>query len=421
MTQQTLDFLWSKVTRKESPRKVYAKLDRSHTNWARYEVYRRFTQDFHQRDVSLVGFCRDDGASSLHIDLVLDTSEEFVIAHQKSALRVLSVGKLADRQDECDEEVVIRAQVIQRRESMRETFSCGFSTVQFVASSLNIICGYHRIPLVDVFDLECVDEAVCDPVISFNFTEGNSQPLYANDVCSMTNRCSIAGLSNGSTSFLDFRARKPVTCTGSSVQSYVMGQKRKEESGICTVRVLDRGSGTQMASSYKDGRLKMWDLRNTSSPLFDEQLKHEVCQIVFVPSPTNGCPLMWLNSTTGYVGEYGVGPTSLALVAELTVPDVTRNDATASASPKLQYCEEHRIVLVPNVSMNTLHALVDQNPWWDERPIEYEEPQMKKLSKIGFLTLSEKLNSEVSCCTWLGKEDRILVGACDGSLSTVCI
>lgn len=76
-----------------------------------------------------------------------------------------------------------------RAESERR--GSGFSSTQFMGSSMHIVCGYTRRAKIDIFDLEDVDESDCCPVRAYDLTRvahmsssvytGLTRPARAND------------------------------------------------------------------------------------------------------------------------------------------------------------------------------------------------------------------------------------------------
>ncbi|KAH9598061.1 hypothetical protein LSM04_002370 [Trypanosoma melophagium] len=340
-------------------------------------------------------------SSNIITDVVFDMEEEFAVVCQPRRLTVYTTEEWHNchlmRMESVDSLPVVSVEA-------RGWRSCGFgfSAVQFLASSLHIVAGYHHAPVVDIFDLEDVDEETCTPQQRFRLTEArgtgssstgssnndynppssssnnnnnnNSDGVmdvtsaYANDVVAVTEQVSLAALSSGHSVWLDRRSGKVETCTGVFAREYNIGQQNSSLSKrgpLTSVAFLCRNSPINIVCGTQTGVVQLWDVRYTRDCVAVHQTSAAVSCIQASYTPAlNG--VIWLNNHKGEVQGIHIGHDDMCLFAETKCADGVRSTATFHIPPpRLSLMESIGLLICPHISSNAfmffdLYALMKQ-------------------------------------------------------------
>ncbi|RNF27096.1 uncharacterized protein Tco025E_00650 [Trypanosoma conorhini] len=317
------------------------------------------------------------GTLSPIIDVVFDMQEEFALACQAQCLSVYSTEKWLDNHKLADEATSTSTSPLVRvRARGWHSVGFGFSAAQFLSSSLHLIAGYHRAPVVDIFDLEEVDENTYEPQQRFSLTEGHAglhgtrggsstgssadataETVCANDVVAVTEHVSLAALSSGCAVWLDRRTGAAVPCTGKVARVYNIGQQGSRASvhdPLTAAAFLCRDSPVNVLCGTQSGAVQLWDVRCVRECIAVHQTSSTICRL----QPSYASPLrgaVWLNNHVGEVQGINVGHSDIRLIAESKFADAMRTTAMFRLPlPRLSVLDPPGLIAFPHLSSNSL-------------------------------------------------------------------
>ncbi|CBH18058.1 hypothetical protein, conserved [Trypanosoma brucei gambiense DAL972] len=296
-------------------------------------------------------------------DVVFDMEEQFAVVCQR---RRFSTYAISSWMESLDVPSIPGAAVPLVSVEPQGFSSLGFalSALQFLSSSLHVIAGYHRAPVVDIFDLENVDEETSEPQQRFNLTDvkenGNVEDgssAYANDVMPMDRYVSLGALSSGLSVWLDSRSGKAEACTGVLTRQYTIGAHNPHtgrRDPLACVTSLCQGNPANILLGTEAGALQLWDVRCTRECVAQHMTSASICRL----HPSYSYPLrnvVWLNTLAGCVEAVSVGQSDMELLARRLCPDFQRSSSTFHLPPpRLSLMESSGVVACPHISSGKL-------------------------------------------------------------------
>ncbi|RNF21181.1 hypothetical protein TcG_03173 [Trypanosoma cruzi] len=317
------------------------------------------------------------GTLSSITDIVFDMQEQFAVACQARCLSVYSTERWLESCEMC-EEPNDASPLVRVKGREWHGFRSGFSAVQFLSSSLQLVAGYHRAPVVDIFDLEEVDEETCEPQQRFSLTEDhvdvhgtrgggnsssrasvgtNTESIYANDVVAVTEHVSLAALSSGRTVWLDRRSGTAITCTGAFSRVYNIGQRGSLfalHDPLTAVAFLCRDNPINILCGSMSGSVQLWDVRCVRECVAMHQAPSTICRLQ--PSYASSLrSVVWLNNQAGDVQGINVGHSDICLIAEARCADFIQTTAAFdSPSLRISVLDPPGLIAFPYASSNLL-------------------------------------------------------------------
>ncbi|ESL10076.1 hypothetical protein TRSC58_02195 [Trypanosoma rangeli SC58] len=316
-------------------------------------------------------------SSSPITDVVFDMREEFVVACQAQCLSAYSTEKWFDDHGAADE-LNYASPLVRVRAREQSSVGFGFSSVQFISSSLHLIAGYHRAPVVDIFDLEEVDESTYEPQQRFSLTEDcvslhgtrgsragtsvdtSAGTICANDVVAVTEHVGLAALSSGRAVWLDRRTGAPIPCTGNVAQVYNIGQRGSRaamRAPLTAIAFLCRDTPINVLCGTQSGAVQLWDTRCVRECIAVHQTSSAICRLH--PSYASSMRgTVWLNNHVGEVQGINVGHSDIRLIAETKFAEVARPGFMPRLPlPRLSVLDPPGLIAFPHVSSNSLMLL----------------------------------------------------------------
>eukprot|EP00796_Vickermania_ingenoplastis_P006762 gene6762-4853_t len=333
-----------------------------------------------ERPVRLAGAPRMEHpwAAAPVLSFAVEDRGEYAVCHQRGAVRLYDVREWVQpgcRGPPADLLSLSAHRIRDRRPGLGGPVSFGFSTVLFPDTTLHLLCGYHRAPMVDMFDLECVDEDTSDAARSFSLQGrgmGGGSP-HPSCLAALAAPSAIAGLSDGGTLLLDPRVAAPVPGTGFHCRggntAVVLGQRvplerRPSTAAVMSLAVVAQGGAPLLLSGSRDGTLALWDLRQLAHPVAAELHTGAITGIAHAGGAPHAAPVAVYGSravvgtSCGRIMEYAIGPTSLMQLGEYDAADAGLSDATSSIpSTRVALNAAGSLALLPHATHNAVMLL----------------------------------------------------------------
>lgn len=377
----------------------------------------------------------DDTASSLHnskciLDFSFDSHNEFVVARQRSSLSLVSTAavvnpaELPSGSEEPAPILTLSTHAIQRRQPGGSASQLGFSAIEFLGKSLNIVCGLSRSCFVEVFDLEAVDEDVCDPLVTFDISRmnrfGNDNAFleqravsFVTDIAPFSETISLAALTSGESAWFDTRQSLPVLCTrtgnascSGGLRSICGPTQRSGISPLTAVCFLD--DCRHLVTGARDGWVTLWDARKTRVPLARFHNASEICTLrSHSQSLFPGCSAVWANDFAGNVVGLSCGPDGFSRIAGAATRDAGRREDAVHLPPaKLSILHGADLLFLPHLSSNSVMVFnlalqreqeSQHNDWFDAEFARIVPRTPTKLPRTqGFQSASALYHSQLS-------------------------
>ncbi|KEG08460.1 hypothetical protein DQ04_07141030 [Trypanosoma grayi] len=302
-------------------------------------------------------------------DIVFDMQEQFAIVCQHRRLATYSTENWHHSRGENGGRMHSPPVVVVGSQAWPGIGS-RYSAVQFISSSLHIVTSYHRLPFLDIFDLEDVDEEMSEPLERFCLTGPHvnggirrgvvtteSESSYANDVVAVTENVGVAALSSGRAVWLDRRSGKVETCTGAFARNYSIGGNSTRVAGegpLTAVAFLCRNDPINIVCGTETGAVQLWDVRCAREYVAVHMTSSAICSL----QPSYTPPLqgvVWLNNKGGEVQGLSAGHSDMRLFAEANCADGMRSSETLHLpTPRLSLMGSVGLLACPHVSSNSL-------------------------------------------------------------------
>lgn len=453
MIQKTLEELWGKnFVRHSEHTKKKGSRDRSkdcspfrtfQKNKCRFhrekrEQHHRISCSTPEKNLKVVGSPNLSNEEVPISDFVIDSCGEYPLVCQKSALRLYSTADWLQSNSSVPPILSLHAHKIRSNRNYTNHFSFGFAATKFNGPLLSISCGYVKVPHVDVYDLESVDEEECNPLHSYDLLfvgerSALSPTPFAVELVQYSSSTLIAALWDGRTVYLDSRMQNPSLCTDLPSHNYSLSQSIGALPPINSVACVGNEGRNQLLCCYKNKVMCLWDLRKTSTPCVQGISKCEINKAaVYLPKYSNlEYPCFVASGARGELLRITVNNDSFIHLSEFFLWDAPSNLSVSAPDPKLAVNYLDRLLIYPNINMNSIHLFdLDYHQETSSCHNFDHESKMKRtpgyssknfppssfLKLLKTIGLSE-YSFKVSYVGWMEPQEKIFVGTTDGCIA----
>ncbi|CCW69958.1 unnamed protein product [Phytomonas sp. Hart1] len=312
------------------------------------------------------------------IDISSDINGQVFFALQRSGFNLFSsIFSHEEPESKISKSMVLRldSNNIREHRSIHPSRSFIFSCSHFIGNSLFVACGYSRIPLLEIFDLEDVDETACDPIWSFHLDQiQRSQDAnnifieedtpFVTDIISLSNNLSTSGLSSGESIWIDLRQKVAIQCTPrigttSSAQNlFDMSLAQKRPSPLTSI-LFSSSNSSLLITGAKDGRVSLWDIRYPKDSIDSYRSGSEIGRLWTYTGNGKrmGCPQVWFNNYRGDIVGLAMGNDSFSEIFSLKTEDSMRDNFSNNITTQKLSLSNEGLVFYPHISKNSILVL----------------------------------------------------------------